>query len=689
MEMSPSTLSLFSLLSNTEKALKTRNVITGRLVFDMVDKLWLGFKIDEEGKRTEEKFEIGVDLLRRHGGVFGSTGSGKTVLSKCILEEAAMQGIPVLAFDPQGDIASLMLPGDPTELKSKGVPPERLKEYMDKVIVRVYTPASSKGLAISINPLKLPDRDADQDDIIRLLDNSARTLVKVLMKVAGLSRSWEGKAFAAVYELLRTIWESEKTEIDELSELADMLVADKETIGVDLEPFMKFSERQTLATRIRSLTVGSSQLLFKEEGNIDFDHLTKPVNGKTPINVIFLKTLRSEEEKHFFIAIVLNQLYSWMLRQGFTEKPRMMIFQDEAAPFIPAGMKAPGPKETFLLLFRQARKYGIECLIATQSPKDIDYKAFEQFNTISAGRISSEQSLKVLERILEPIAGEKESEEIITQLPGQQTANFIFSSADLKPKVNHIGVRWLLTKHITLTERDVQKHMQKLRDEQEKILKKLEEERLAQEKREQEEREKKKREKQKQLEAARTEAERKRLAAEKAAADEAARKEQERLLAAKKEKFKSAKDSDKVFETKGKAGLLSYDDIINGFVARIEAIARRTFGLPFLKELVKRGELHYEKSLSFYLTETREALKQGLAKKIKKEVTRRGKARKEDYLKYEFEYMLSLVIDSMGVKEPDYVDEARLKKQFERMVSTASKNSLLERIVLGQPFLEF
>jgi DNA helicase HerA-like ATPase len=652
-------------------------------------KLWLGYKLDEKGQRTEDKFEISVDLLRRHGGVFGSTGSGKTVLSKCILEEAALEGIPVLAFDPQGDIASLMLPGDPKELTEKGVPPDRLKEYMEKVIVRVYTPASSKGLAISINPLKLPDKKADLDDIIRLLDNSARTLVKVLTKVGGLSSSWEGKSFAVIYETLRSIWENDMTEIDELSELADMLVADKETIKVDLEPFMKLSERVTLATRIRSLTVGSAQLLFKEEGEIDFDELTTVVDGKTPINVIFLKTLRSEEEKHFFISIVLNQLYSWMLRQGFTEKPRLMIFQDEAAPFIPAGMRAPGPKETFLLLFRQARKYGIECLIATQSPKDIDYKAFEQFNTISAGRISSEQSLKVLERILEPIAGEKESEEIITQLPGQQTASFIFSSADLEPKVNHIGVRWLLTQHITLTERDVQKHMQKLREQQEKVLQKLEQERLAEERRRQKEMEQKRLEEQKALEAAKDEAERKKLEEEKRRADEAARLEREKLVQEKKEKFRGASDTQKVFETRGKAGMLSYDDIINGFVARIEAIARRTYGLPFLKELVKRGGLPYEKSMYTYLTETREALRQGLARRIQKEVTKGEKTRKEDYLEYDFEYMLRQVIESMGVKEPEYVDESRLKGQFEKMVSSASKNSLLERVVLGQPFLEF
>ncbi|MHA2211030.1 MAG: hypothetical protein ACXABV_17890, partial [Candidatus Thorarchaeota archaeon] len=74
------------------------------------------------------------------------------------------------------DIASLMLPGDPKQLTEKGVPIKHLEEYMDKVIVRVFTPASSKGLAISINPLKLPDSKADQDDIIRLMDNCARTL---------------------------------------------------------------------------------------------------------------------------------------------------------------------------------------------------------------------------------------------------------------------------------------------------------------------------------------------------------------------------------------------------------------------------------------------------------------------------------------------------------------------------------
>ncbi|MCK5151131.1 MAG: hypothetical protein KAQ65_04800, partial [Candidatus Thorarchaeota archaeon] len=547
---------------------------------------------------------------------------------------------------------------------------------------------SSKGLSISINPLKLPDPKADQDDVIRLLDNSARTLTKVLTKVGGLSRSWEGKSFAVIYELMRNIWENKK-DVGDLKALADMLVQPQEEIGVDLEPYMKITERQTLATRIRTLTVGSAQLLFKEEGQLDFDEMVKPVNGKTPINVIFLKTLRSEEEKHFFIAIVLNQLYSWMLRQGYTSKPRMMIFQDEAAPFIPAGMRSPGPKETYLLLFRQARKYGVECLIATQSPKDIDYKAFEQFNTISAGRISSEQSLKVLERILEPIAGEKESERIISALPGQQTANFVFSSADLKPKVNHIGVRWLLTNHITLTEKDVKDHMSKLVAEQQKVLKKLEQARLAEEKTKEQEKQKRVLERQKSAEAKKREQEQAVKDAERLKKEAELQRQRDKELADRKAKFKKAKDTEKVFQTKGQAGLVSYENIINGFVARIERIAKTTFGLRLLKELVTRGELEYERARGMYLKETRETIKQGLARKEKIEEKKRGKVKKVDHLIYDFEFVLKKVIESMGIKEPDYVDEARLKKTFEKIVKSAKKTSLIDRIAFGTPFLEF
>ena len=37
------------------------------------------------------------------------TGSGKTGLGIALIEEAAIDGIPVLAIDPKGDLANLLL----------------------------------------------------------------------------------------------------------------------------------------------------------------------------------------------------------------------------------------------------------------------------------------------------------------------------------------------------------------------------------------------------------------------------------------------------------------------------------------------------------------------------------------------------------------------------------------------------
>ena len=56
--------------------------------------------------------------LVTHAVIVGMTGSGKTGLGLSLIEEAAMDGVPVLAIDPKGDLGNLLLtfpnlaPGD-------------------------------------------------------------------------------------------------------------------------------------------------------------------------------------------------------------------------------------------------------------------------------------------------------------------------------------------------------------------------------------------------------------------------------------------------------------------------------------------------------------------------------------------------------------------------------------------------
>ena len=70
----------------------------------------LGFAIDPAtGKPGSDRVVVGSSDLTTHGVVVGMTGSGKTGLAVCLIEEALLAGIPALVLDPKGDMGNLAL----------------------------------------------------------------------------------------------------------------------------------------------------------------------------------------------------------------------------------------------------------------------------------------------------------------------------------------------------------------------------------------------------------------------------------------------------------------------------------------------------------------------------------------------------------------------------------------------------
>ena len=80
------------------------------LSYEKMDLFYLGREVDmESGKTSTLPFLYKNKHLTTHAAILGMTGSGKTGLGVCLLEEAAMDKLPAIVIDPKGDMGNLLL----------------------------------------------------------------------------------------------------------------------------------------------------------------------------------------------------------------------------------------------------------------------------------------------------------------------------------------------------------------------------------------------------------------------------------------------------------------------------------------------------------------------------------------------------------------------------------------------------
>src|SRR5690606_2422682 len=78
--------------------------------FEKLGAFYLGREVEPSDLSvTEQPVLYDASDLTTHAVLVGMTGSGKTGLGIGLIEEAALDGIPVLAIDPKGDLGNLAL----------------------------------------------------------------------------------------------------------------------------------------------------------------------------------------------------------------------------------------------------------------------------------------------------------------------------------------------------------------------------------------------------------------------------------------------------------------------------------------------------------------------------------------------------------------------------------------------------
>jgi hypothetical protein len=390
-----------------------------------------GLSVNLDGLAEPVLYES-KDLVT-HAVCIGMTGSGKTGLCLGLLEEAAIDGIPIIAIDPKGDIANLLLtfPGlsgkdfEPwvnvddarrqglsieefaqkqaqlwkEGLEKSGQDGQRIARLKASCDFNIYTPGASSGLAVSIlNSLKKPDDETMEDgDLLRERVQSAATCILALLGSRGdASDSLRNRDHILISTIIADCWKNSR-DVD-LTELIQLIQKPPMTrVGaLDIESFYPAKERFELSISINNILAAPGFDAWLKGEPLDVDSFLYSKSGKPRVSIFSIAHL-GDTERMFFVTLLLNEVLAWMRRQSGTTSLRALLYMDEIFGYFPP-VANPPCKTPLLTLLKQARAFGLGIVLATQNPVDIDYKGLSNAGTWFIGRLQTERDkMRVLE----------------------------------------------------------------------------------------------------------------------------------------------------------------------------------------------------------------------------------------------------------------------------------------------------
>ncbi|UCF94933.1 MAG: ATP-binding protein [Desulfobacterales bacterium] len=372
--------------------------------------------------------------LSTHAVIIGMTGSGKTGLGLALLEEALIDNIPVIAIDPKGDLANLLLnfpelrPEDfmpwvnvqdalsqglkPEQfagqeaaawrqgLAAWGQGPDRIGRLRAAADFAVFTPGSNAGLPVSVLRNFAPPAAEVQQDV-DLFRERIQTSVTGLLALLGIDADpLTSREHILIANIFETHWAA-----GQALDLAGLIRAIQQPpftrIGVmDLDAFYPAQERFALALRLNNLLAAPGFEAWLEGSPLDIEGMLHTEQGK-PRALIFSIAHLSDPERIFFVSTLLNEIIGWMRRQTGTSSLRAILYMDEIYGYFPP-VQNPPTKAPMLTLLKQARAYGLGVVLSTQNPVDLDYKGLANTGTWFIGRLQTERDKQ---RVLEGLEG--------------------------------------------------------------------------------------------------------------------------------------------------------------------------------------------------------------------------------------------------------------------------------------------
>ena len=283
--------------------------------FEKLGQFYLGKDYDlEQRKVTSELVLYESKQLTTHAVCVGMTGSGKTGLCLSLLEEAAIDGIPVIAIDPKGDLGNLLLTFpelrgedfapwvDPDEAERKGLSREqfadqtaktwqdglaawgqdgaRIERFRDSADLAIYTPGVDAGLPLTVlrSFAAPPPALVDQAEAYR---ERVASSVSGLLALLGIEADpISSREHILLANVLDHAWRAGR-DLDMAGLIHAVQSPPFDKVGViDLETFFPAKERFALAMKLNNLIASPGFAAWMEGEPLDVGGLLYTARGQ-------------------------------------------------------------------------------------------------------------------------------------------------------------------------------------------------------------------------------------------------------------------------------------------------------------------------------------------------------------------------------------------------------------------------
>lgn len=311
-------------------------------------------KLDNEVVEGTQ-IKLPLKTMNRHGLIAGATGTGKTKSLQVLAENLSDASVPVLLMDIKGDLSGIAKEGEAKDF---------IIERTDAAGID-YTPT---GFPVEF--LTLSDEKGT-----RLRATVSEFGPILLSKIIGLNETQEG-----ILSVLFKYCDDHKLPLLDLKDLIRVIQFLSDEGKEEFESSYGRMSSTSLGTIMRKVIELQQQGadVFFGETSFDIEDLMRiDKEGRGMISVLRVTDLM-DRPKLFstFMLSLLAELYSKMPEAGDEDRPKLVIFIDEAHLVFQEATKALLQQiETVIKLIRSK---GVGIYFCTQNPQDVPASVLAQ-----------------------------------------------------------------------------------------------------------------------------------------------------------------------------------------------------------------------------------------------------------------------------------------------------------------------